>query len=151
MILCIWVDLNSVATVTIIFAHNKNLKTISIFIISTISFCTYIVFIFIFRFPVTFNLPFVTMKSWTNSWPNIKAVLLPKKTEKASQAYFICKMSWSFLNLTKLIFVRPKELNKLLASVTIAQKGVMPNIQAVLLPKKTEKATKTFCSLISLA
>ncbi|CAN7978117.1 unnamed protein product [Ixodes persulcatus] len=31
-----------------------------------------------------------------------------------------------------------EELNKLL-SVTIAQGGVLPNIQAVLLPKKTEK------------
>merc|ERR1712066_1222402 len=31
------------------------------------------------------------------------------------------------------------KLNKLLAGVTIAQGGVLPNIQAVLLPKKTEK------------
>ena len=30
-----------------------------------------------------------------------------------------------------------EELNKLLAGVTIAQDGVLPNIQAVLLPKKT--------------
>ncbi|EDW37684.1 GL22264 [Drosophila persimilis] len=33
----------------------------------------------------------------------------------------------------------PSELNKLLSGVTIAQGGVLPNIQAVLLPKKTEK------------
>ncbi|XP_015610269.1 histone H2A [Cephus cinctus] len=32
-----------------------------------------------------------------------------------------------------------EELNKLLSTVTIAQGGVMPNIQAVLLPKKTDK------------
>merc|ERR1712119_1911 len=32
-----------------------------------------------------------------------------------------------------------EELNKLLAGVTIAQGGVLPNIQSVLLPKKTEK------------
>ena len=32
-----------------------------------------------------------------------------------------------------------EELNKLLGGVTIAQGGVLPNIQAVLLPKKTEK------------
>lgn len=32
-----------------------------------------------------------------------------------------------------------EELNKLLSHVTIAQGGVLPNIQAVLLPKKTEK------------
>lgn len=32
-----------------------------------------------------------------------------------------------------------EELNKLLNGVTIAQGGVLPNIQAVLLPKKTTK------------
>lgn len=32
-----------------------------------------------------------------------------------------------------------EELNKLLGGVTIAQGGVLPNIQAVLLPKKSEK------------
>lgn len=30
-----------------------------------------------------------------------------------------------------------EELNKLLSGVTVAQGGVLPNIQAVLLPKKT--------------
>ena len=35
-----------------------------------------------------------------------------------------------------------EELNKLLGGVTIAQGGVLPNIQAVLLPKKTEKNPK---------
>ncbi|XP_072549982.1 uncharacterized protein [Salminus brasiliensis] len=38
-----------------------------------------------------------------------------------------------------------EELNKLLGGVTIAQGGVLPNIQAVLLPKKTEKTVKTNC------
>nr|AAK66967.1 histone H2A variant [Bufo gargarizans] len=33
-----------------------------------------------------------------------------------------------------------EELNKLLGGVTIAQGGVLPNIQAVLLPKKTESS-----------
>jgi histone H3/H4 len=33
-----------------------------------------------------------------------------------------------------------EELNKLLAGVTISQGGVLPNIQAVLLPKKTDKS-----------
>jgi hypothetical protein len=33
-----------------------------------------------------------------------------------------------------------EELNKLLAGVTIAQGGVLPNIQAVLLPKKSQGA-----------
>ncbi|XDV52553.1 hypothetical protein PO909_021273 [Leuciscus waleckii] len=36
-----------------------------------------------------------------------------------------------------------EELNKLLGRVTIAQGGVLPNIQAVLLPKKTEKPSKS--------
>ncbi|CAG6010657.1 unnamed protein product, partial [Menidia menidia] len=40
-----------------------------------------------------------------------------------------------------------EELNKLLGGVTIAQGGVLPNIQAVLLPKKTEKAAKAKCAL----
>ena len=34
------------------------------------------------------------------------------------------------------------DLNKLLAGVTIAQGGVLPNIQTLLLPKKTEKKPK---------
>ncbi|XP_064408710.1 histone H2A type 1-A-like [Latimeria chalumnae] len=42
-----------------------------------------------------------------------------------------------------------EELNKLLSGITIAQGGVLPNIQAVLLPKKTEKAkTKLQLKLI---
>lgn len=36
-----------------------------------------------------------------------------------------------------------EELNKLLNGVTLAQGGVLPNIQTVLLPKKTEKTTKS--------
>ncbi|XP_062865526.1 histone H2AX-like [Trichomycterus rosablanca] len=36
-----------------------------------------------------------------------------------------------------------EELNRLLGGVTIAQGGVLPNIQAVLLPKKTEKGAKS--------
>ena len=35
------------------------------------------------------------------------------------------------------LFRNDEELNKLLAGVTIAQGGVLPNIQAVLLPKKS--------------
>ncbi|KAF0312533.1 Histone H2A [Amphibalanus amphitrite] len=36
-----------------------------------------------------------------------------------------------------------EELNKLLSGVTIAEGGVLPNIQAVLLPKKTESGPKS--------
>ena len=32
-----------------------------------------------------------------------------------------------------------EELNKLLSGVTIAQGGVLPNIQSILLPKKTDE------------
>ena len=35
-----------------------------------------------------------------------------------------------------------EELNRLLGGVTIAQGGVLPNIQSVLLPKKAEKKSK---------
>ena len=35
-----------------------------------------------------------------------------------------------------------EELNKLLSGVTIAQGGVLPNIQAVLLPEKVDKSDK---------
>merc|ERR1719402_1200146 len=35
-----------------------------------------------------------------------------------------------------------EELNKLLAGITIAQGGVPPNIQAVLLPKKSQAGAK---------
>uniref|UniRef100_UPI0037E79C82 histone H2AX-like n=1 Tax=Semicossyphus pulcher TaxID=241346 RepID=UPI0037E79C82 len=42
-----------------------------------------------------------------------------------------------------------EELNKLLGGVTIAQGGVLPNIQAVLLPKKTEKAAKNRVKLMT--
>ena len=35
-----------------------------------------------------------------------------------------------------------EELNKLLSGVTIAQGGVLPNIQSILLPKKTEEGGK---------
>jgi histone H2A len=36
-----------------------------------------------------------------------------------------------------------EELSKFLSGVTIAQGGVLPNIQAVLLPKKSQQANKT--------
>ena len=35
-----------------------------------------------------------------------------------------------------------EELNKLMSGVTISQGGVLPNIQAVLLPKKTQSKSK---------
>ena len=35
-----------------------------------------------------------------------------------------------------------EKLRKLLAGVTVAHGGVLPNINTILLPKKTDKATK---------
>ena len=47
----------------------------------------------------------------------------------------------SYLGMSYLCSSRnDEELNKLLAGVTIAQGGVLPNIQAVLLPKKSASA-----------
>ena len=47
----------------------------------------------------------------------------------------------SCVEVFKSVLVRnDEELNKLLAGVTIAQGGVLPNIQAVLLPKKSASA-----------
>ncbi|XP_062285642.1 histone H2AX-like [Scomber scombrus] len=43
-----------------------------------------------------------------------------------------------------------EELNKLLGGVTIAQGGVLPNIQAVLLPKKTEKPAKKLLKITEI-
>ena len=42
----------------------------------------------------------------------------------------------------QLIVCNDEELNKLLSGVTIAQGAVLPNMQAVLLPKKTQKPAK---------
>ncbi|CAG2068603.1 unnamed protein product [Timema podura] len=39
-----------------------------------------------------------------------------------------------------------EEHNKFLSGVTVTQSGILPNIQAVLLPKKTDKKAKTFSS-----
>merc|ERR1739845_243253 len=79
--------------------------------------------------------------------------------ELVQELQFIWLQSWNtlqrkFLNLQVMLLGKTRiiprhlqlairndeELNKLLAGVTIAQGGVLPNIQAVLLPNKTEKS-----------
>ena len=49
-------------------------------------------------------------------------------------------VNYILLSILHLVHRNDEELNKLLAGVTIAQGGVLPNIQAVLLPKKSASA-----------
>ena len=65
----------------------------------------------------------------------------PKAPSVSHQVCFIIQTP-SYIAL----FRNDEELNKLLAGVTIAQGGVLPNIQAVLLPKKSASAKeKAWC------
>merc|ERR1712010_34792 len=67
-------------------------------------------------FPDIFNLPSVTMKSSTNSWPvsplpkevscpTSKPSCCPRRLKRPPKLNYFVRMSWSFLYLTKLIFV----------------------------------------------
>ena len=78
-------------------------------------------------------------RSW--SWPGT----LPGTTRsRASSRGIFSLPSGAFVHLAfnsvNLLPRNDEELNKLLAGVTIAQGGVLPNIQAVLLPKKSASA-----------
>ncbi|XP_078397529.1 histone H2A-like [Cetorhinus maximus] len=46
----------------------------------------------------------------------------------------------------QLTFRNDEELNKLLGGATIAQRGVLPNIQTVMLPKKSGHPSKVYAS-----
>jgi histone H2A len=62
---------------------------------------------------------------------NKKSRIIPRHLQLAIRYFFAFNCGTIFL------FRNDEELNKLLAGVTIAQGGVLPNIQAVLLPKKS--------------
>ncbi|XP_023265084.1 histone H4-like [Seriola lalandi dorsalis] len=68
----------------------------------------------------------------------------PKKTGAKKAAKKKCLKTRIIPRHLQLAVRNDEELNKLLGGVTIAQGGVLPNIQAVLLPKKTEKPAKVF-------
>merc|ERR1712203_1048583 len=77
------------------------------------------------------ELQFIWLPSWNTlqrKFLNLQVMLLVT-TRKQGSSQDICSLQ---SGTTK--------KNKLLAGVTIAQGGVLPNIQAVLLPKKTEKS-----------
>ena len=65
---------------------------------------------------------------------NKKTRIIPRHLQLAIRFDQIQLMEWKFLHNLR----NDEELNKLMAGVTIAQGGVLPNIQAVLLPKKSQ-------------
>ncbi|KAJ1109998.1 hypothetical protein NDU88_007353 [Pleurodeles waltl] len=70
---------------------------------------------------------------------NISAILKRPKSEiLAGNAARDNKKTCIIPRHLQLAICNDEELNKLLGSVTIAQGGFLPNIQAVLLPKETE-------------
>ena len=68
---------------------------------------------------------------------NKKSRIIPRHLQLAIRCVHLHKSSIIF---ALSFFRNDEELNKLLAGVTIAQGGVLPNIQAVLLPKKSASA-----------
>uniref|UniRef100_A0A671S858 Histone H2A n=1 Tax=Sinocyclocheilus anshuiensis TaxID=1608454 RepID=A0A671S858_9TELE len=74
---------------------------------------------------------------------NKKTRIIPRHLQLAGNAARDNKKTRIIPRHLQLAVRNDEELNKLLGGVTIAQGGVLPNIQAVLLPKKTEKPAKS--------
>merc|ERR1712105_250409 len=72
-------------------------------------------------------------------WPRLWSILLLKFWNSLVMLLVTIKTRIIPRHL-QLAIRNDEELNKLLAGVTIAQGGVLPNIQAVLLPKKSQAA-----------
>ena len=66
---------------------------------------------------------------------NKKSRIIPRHLQLAIR--YLCKITAS---ANPAHCRNDEELNKLMSGVTIAQGGVLPNIQAVLLPKKSQGA-----------
>ena len=66
---------------------------------------------------------------------NKKSRIIPRHLQLAIRFLILDRLCLILMH-----FRNDEELNKLLAGVTIAQGGVLPNIQAVLLPKKSASA-----------
>merc|ERR1712055_960138 len=87
---------------------------------------------------------FTWLQLWSiwplRSWSLL--AMLPGTTRNlaSSQGIFsLLSGNWSLLRQFIAYLRNDEELNKLLAGVTIAQGGVLPNIQAVLLPRRQKR------------
>ena len=73
------------------------------------------------------------------TWPPCWSTWLPRSWELAGNAARDNKKTRIIPRHIQLAVRNDEELSKLLAGVTIASGGVLPNIHSVLLPKKTAK------------
>ena len=71
---------------------------------------------------------------------NKKTRIIPRHLQLAIRLVNNVDVVFVCFRLNLILPRNDEELNKLLAGVTIAQGGVLPNIQAVLLPKKSASA-----------